>query len=366
MFARGLAFVYSAVDLSGTAAEPEFSNPSWNALPSKSNPLIRDCPRPGIEEAGRRGVVDEDHRLRGGAAPRRVLVVRLNPIVYLEPKSAHRARAALLVTTLAGAAALIWSDWERFRPLFEGYWKGVQSIWHGFAGWVAGIFSGNIRAAADGLRTAWDGFRQTAVAGFRAIIQFGNTLINFIDTTFGTSIRASLAALGTAWDGLREAWGAALGGVRAMLLEWVGWFQANIVQPILNGIATVKGALSGLSSSINSIPKMKSVGEITGEFAPEGMPARAIGGPVRAGTLYRINEKGEEGFMPSVNGGIVSNSLLKQMARSQMGGGARAQHGQADVRIKVEGADVRGARVKTSGGLFRKVELDCGVAMARA
>lgn len=56
-----------------------------------------------------------------------------------------------------------------------------------------------------------------------------------------------------------------------------------------------------------------------GILKPAG--ARASGGPVKAGHWYRINERGEEGFIPGRSGTIIPHSELQRRRAAKSGGG---------------------------------------------
>jgi hypothetical protein len=54
---------------------------------------------------------------------------------------------------------------------------------------------------------------------------------------------------------------------------------------------------------------------------PGAIPGKALGGPVRAGRMYRWQEEGTELFMPRTDGTVISNRQLRAM-RGQGGGRA--------------------------------------------
>lgn len=60
-----------------------------------------------------------------------------------------------------------------------------------------------------------------------------------------------------------------------------------------------------------------------GEAAPGKAPGKALGGPVRAGGIYRWLEEGEEMFSPTVDGSVISNRELRAL-RAGGGRGARS------------------------------------------
>jgi len=70
-----------------------------------------------------------------------------------------------------------------------------------------------------------------------------------------------------------------------------------------------------------------------GNFLTAAIPKMANGGPVRAGTMYEVGERGREMFVPRVDGRIVSNQELKSLPS---GGGGITYAPVIDAR----GADV--------------------------
>lgn len=104
----------------------------------------------------------------------------------------------------------------------------------------------------------------------------------------------------------------------AAMLEAV--IQAQVLGPLLDGIKKGGGEGGGLLGSI-----------VSGIGAVFGGP-RASGGPVQAGKMYMVGERGPEPFIPRLNGDIISNENMRRM----MGGGG----GGSPVTVNV---DARGA-----------------------
>lgn len=89
------------------------------------------------------------------------------------------------------------------------------------------------------------------------------------------------------------------------------------------GIAAAKASVKDLIHRINDIPTYVDVRvNVHGnEMAAAGIPTggfyrRAKGGPVRADSLYRVGEEGEEWFVPKQDGMIIPHDALGSVAAS--------------------------------------------------
>ena len=104
----------------------------------------------------------------------------------------------------------------------------------------------------------------------------------------------------------------------------------RIIRSLWDGAASILGAMvSAISAKLAAIMPawMRAAwdwvqGGSGGEAAGKA-PGRALGGPVRAGQIYRWLEEGEEVFSPSVDGSVVSNRELRAL-RAGGGRGARS------------------------------------------
>lgn len=90
--------------------------------------------------------------------------------------------------------------------------------------------------------------------------------------------------------------------------EWVSvlpkWDWAAIIPPIFFGGAAPSGSSGNPKEVAAAVRRGQSLG-YTSEPAQPTQGARAIGGPVRAGFLYEINEAGQEYFSPNRDGHVV-------------------------------------------------------------
>lgn len=63
----------------------------------------------------------------------------------------------LAVTAIAAAAWLIYENWDGIAAWFSDLGAAVADVFGGLAGFVGGIFAGDMTAALDGLKQAWQG-----------------------------------------------------------------------------------------------------------------------------------------------------------------------------------------------------------------
>lgn len=110
------------------------------------------------------------------------------------------------------------------------------------------------------------------------------------------------AAFNAAWQGVKDALAPVLDLIGAKF-RWLG----GIVSPVVNALKSVTG-LGG------DVPGPGGASGSWGEPAPgvagpDG--ARALGGPVRAGFLYAVNEEGQEYFQPGTDGRVGPARALR-------------------------------------------------------
>jgi TP901 family phage tail tape measure protein len=88
-------------------------------------------------------------------------------------------------------------------------------------------------------------------------------------------------------------------------------------------------------------------------FFGGGIPGLAAGGPVTAGVPYIVGERGEEMFVPNVNGTIIPNHELGAYAGEAMasGGGAAVQIGTVNVLNEI---DIRELAYQVAGYMQRR------------
>ena len=63
----------------------------------------------------------------------------------------------LAVAAIAGAAVLIYQNWDDVGPYFQRMWDGIRQTFSGFGDFLSGLVSGDGSLASAGIRTAWEG-----------------------------------------------------------------------------------------------------------------------------------------------------------------------------------------------------------------
>jgi len=93
-----------------------------------------------------------------------------------------------------------------------------------------------------------------------------------------------------------------------------------IVGGLIGLLAGPGGALIGaklgavIGTGIGGYLLKNTAGELIDKAQGSGPPGRAVGGPVDAGKLYKVGERGEEYFRPGVAGEIVPNDKISGIA----------------------------------------------------
>jgi tape measure domain-containing protein len=203
-----------------------------------------------------------------------------------------------------------------------------------------------LQATRDGVIAERDRAKRLAAEGNQGpLAQYGQDLgrLNFGDEAEGFGVDA-LKELNR---GLADAIvnGGNLGDVLedtgkrflAQLIEMT--FQLLVIKPLLESLGGgASGGFGGGSGGGLLGGLLGSIGSLFGG-------ARASGGPVSAGRVYRVNESQREFFQPDTNGKILTMSQMRnQVAASGQGGGVTVVRlelsGDIDARIQSQSAEV--------------------------
>lgn len=243
-------------------------------------------------------------------------------------------RAAMLnpigatIAAIAGAVYVIYRNWDNIVAYFSGKIDGIRSAFD--KGLINGVFAiltemNPFVVILDGAKglfeyvTGWDWNADVVAPIVRAVMS-----IDLVQA--GVKIIADILA-----------------GLAAKLGELLAWFQ-ELPGRIMAAIGSID-----LSSLIHwpqppewlrrlwngegavSAPAPAQAGGASGSWdapAPADVSgARALGGPVRAGQIYRWQEEGREYFMPRTDGTVMSNRQLRRAADRQDGApGIRGSH----------------------------------------
>ncbi|PTE21339.1 hypothetical protein C5F48_12955, partial [Cereibacter changlensis JA139] len=224
----------------------------------------------------------------------------------------------LVIAAIAGAAYVIYQNWDGFVAYFRGKIDRVRDAFEeglirGALTWISEMnpFRLMLEGAVNFTEylTGWD-------LGW---------ISEMIENAFSIDLYdAGVAMIQSLWNGIRSKIG--------QMAEWVK-AQLSAMMPEW---------LSGMVAS----PAAPAAG---GDPAP---PGRALGGPVRAGQLYRWREEGRELFVPRTDGQVISTRQLR---------GAAAP---AAPRISVGGITINAAPGMSPADVARAVRKELA-AMAR-
>lgn len=139
---------------------------------------------------------------------------------------------------------------------------------------------------------------------------------------------AAVRELQSVRDGLAEGLTEQLGIKNQFVKDLVGIFLDQVLfRPLAEGLSNAGGG--GLGGLLNGgLAAIFGGGYAAGGGFGGGTGGRAIGGPVRAGTPYKVGENGQELFVPQQNGIIVPNHRLQ----GQSGGGSTFISARYDLR----------------------------------
>jgi tape measure domain-containing protein len=236
----------------------------------------------------------------------------------------------LVIAAIAGAAYVIYQNWDGIVAYFQGKIDRVR------AAFDQGLLSGVLKLisefnpftlmmdAAEGLFTYLTGWTfgdvRKAIAdafGFDPFTAIQNAANRFWDYLMSWDFMKIAAELVDAF----------------LAIDWVQ-IGIDMMNAIWTGMKSIAGNIgSWMKAQATSwmpdwLTGAGSAGSIGGggsdgmAGAMDGNPAvagdRALGGPVRAGRAYRWQEEGEEYFVPRTDGMVISNRQL----RSMRGGGS--------------------------------------------
>lgn len=231
-----------------------------------------------------------------------------------------------IISAIAAAAYLIYANWESVGPWFSRLWGNVARYFSGFAEFVTGIFTLDLGRAWQGIREMWSSagaFYQTLWDGITGVFRAALNIIAPILDKLGL-----LDPILGAWSSFRDAIG--------IVLDWVASkFEAvwARISPLIDGLKWVaeKGvaAANAVSDAVGKAfsgdvePVIDSYMRNNPTMRAGVDGARALGGPVRAGMIYRWQEEGRELFMPRVDGDVISNRQLRAIEAMSAGSGIR-------------------------------------------
>ncbi|SMH35744.1 tape measure protein [Maritimibacter sp. HL-12] len=272
----------------------------------------------------------------------------------------------LTIAAIAGGAWLIYSNWDGITAWFRDLWADVEDTFGGFGTFLTGVFQRDSDLAVEGVKRSWGGLKNAMLKyyglisfplrlvwegvikpvmdklgvtdaierGWEALKNTFDTVLSaiggFFSDNWDTSIKPVIDLLiatnpiAAAWEVARAALGPILDAIGAMFSR-LGGIVAPVVaalktaatfDPVGMSPAQSAAMTAGMSRQATDYPYSP---HYAGEpITPGGQ--RALGGPVRAGFLYAINEEGQEFFEPATDGRVVSARTLR--AGGAAGGGS--------------------------------------------
>lgn len=240
----------------------------------------------------------------------------VTPIVATGIKAIGSALIAnpigLAVAAIAGAAILIYKNWDSVGPWFNDLWGGIKNVFKGFVEFVGGVFTADLSRAKDGLVTIWDGVKAyygTIFKGIGAEMELAYTSV----------IRPVMDALGVTGP-IESAW-ASLQSKIGIVVDWIGqkfeWLIGK-VQPVIDRLQWIQGAGAAVADSVGSWfgGDETSSSAANKDQAPAGVgPNRrfAMGGAFTKGPIM-VGEKGPELRFENKAGFIANNRASRQLA----------------------------------------------------
>jgi hypothetical protein len=202
--------------------------------------------------------------------------------------------------------------WEQILlPAIRAVWKFITislfPLFKDFQIFISSLFQSTL----DTLKSWWDLF----MLALQSLISFWNkdlmpaftSLGNFISITLIPAITDLVSWIQDKFlSGLKTLADFVNGGLTKAFDGFKG-----LIEGVGQRLSEALGFVTNLISSIKNIPGVPSMGSSTGTGN-----ARALGGPVTAGELYLVGEKGPELYRPKFNGDIFTNSETQSFFRN--------------------------------------------------
>mgnify|MGYP001682746764 FL=1 len=217
--------------------------------------------------------------------------------------------------------------WKNFKEVFAGIWTSIKEtrdqvapillpIWNEFGTALSQLlnqvvipivkvfavvfgetWNASIKTLGEVIsfvRNIFTGNRQGAWQNIQNIVTLWKNVVENIFGAFNENLGAIFGAIKNRiqgiWNGLRE-------GMKNICSSAVNWIKDKI-NAVLNAISSAKEKVSNFGTNAWQGAKNMANGAL------RAIGARASGGSVIAGQLYKINEIWSEYFRPSVNGTI--------------------------------------------------------------
>ena len=177
----------------------------------------------------------------------------VTPLVVAGIKAIGRALLlnpiGLAIAGIAGAATLIYRNWDKVGPWFKDLWGGVRETFGGIGRFVSGVWRGDFDAAAKGLGGAWKGAKSTLGTALKGVV-------GVFKWAWKKGIKPITDKLGwtegieRAWKGTKRILGKALQGVQSGFRR-AGAFVRDRFSGAMEGAADrTRAAWTGAKSTV--------------------------------------------------------------------------------------------------------------------
>lgn len=151
----------------------------------------------------------------------------------------------LAAAAVGAAAYLIYKEWDGVKAWFSRLWSDVRGYFSGFAEFIAGVFTGDLQRAVDGLKLIW-----TSLRSFFDTLWAG--ISGAVTAAWEHIIRPVLDAFGLT-EPLIAAWRAVEKALQAVLESLGAVFEAawSRIEPIIGKIKGAYEAVTGYNQRLN-------------------------------------------------------------------------------------------------------------------
>ncbi len=267
----------------------------------------------GIAVIARLGPILRFGAVLGFRALRAAAMLAGNAVLWLGRVLLIAGRAALtnpivaLVAAIAAAVYLIYRNWDSIGPWFQRLWASVKTYFAGFSEFLKGVFTLDFERAWNGIKKAWGGgdeFFRTVLSGIGTnfSLVWNNVIAPVLDKL------GLLDPITATWQAFQEAIG--------QVLDWISAKFSSAgaaIQPVIDALKWIYEKGGEAVSALSSVNTGRHGSDNGAPVSLAPFPGRALGGPVRAGMIYRWQEEGREMFMPRVDGDVISNRQLRVM-----------------------------------------------------
>lgn len=219
----------------------------------------------------------------------------------------------LAVAAIAGAAYLIYDNWDDVGPWFSQLWADVQQYFTAFKDFVVAIFSGDLNGAVDGIKAMWEGLQS-----FYSTLWDG--IVGVFTWAWENGIKPVTDALGMT-DEILVGWERLKTGFSTVLTAISGAFTTmwDKIKPVIDGLKWIYDNASSLISKVNSASDAATPdGNNRAGNGPIGFNAKGTNG--WRGGLTWVGEEGPELLDLRAGARIHSNPDSMAMAGSSDSG----------------------------------------------